>query len=642
MSGRGQSFFFLTPRLNEFPLLDPTQDILIPAQYPYSKHWGAIPASSLKGAGTGGGVVGKLKVRQPLRMDVTLANTYISHDAPIVTDPSKYNRYENIDQWGHLLEDFHPHGGRPEVDIQARDHVTHRYAQSADFASGPLGAGWRIDREGNGEMESLVLRRFLEAPEFRKNKISVIGDEFWVAAAGLIERVDEADSLPVYVKGRRALGKDGKPWRIKTGPGYIVRFKLEEGDSHAFKKDDILVSKFEQPDGFQSAWFRVLYVLSGREVFVTALNDYAPQVAMSVARQGNFTDPTRQNSIYISGKEGYIRVLSGVNSTEIRFENIRCQYGNLEGLTVDGIGALHGYGEYSDNAYKRGVFLMRGGSTIEDFVQESLDTLKGTLGGLAYQDAVEAAMCGETLIVNGYLKTSLIKVDTLVSQTELVEKLIASEAFINQLATNEAFINSLVVRRLNATNATQPKRTVQIEPDFESIVVRDGNGKAVILIDDGSLDISGNSEPRIDLFGNSYNGGTPGWARLEPESLKVGYSSFESNGITMPKGANVNMPGVLAAGKVKAQGAIDKQWGCKRCVIEKYYGEVGKYAINHNIGHTNYFIQATPCGEDDKWAKVHAIILKKENTRAVVAIYDSGTNNTGVDTDFEFLIVGDK
>ena len=110
----------------------------------------------------------------------------------------------------------------------------------------------------------------------------------------------------------------------------------------------------------------------------------------------------------------------------------------------------------------------------------------------------------------------------------------------------------------------------------------------------------------------------------------------------MPKGANVNMPGVLAAGKVKAQGTIDKQWGCKRCVIEKYYGEVGKYAINHNIGHTNYFIQATPCGEDDKWAKVHAIILKKENTRAVVAIYDSGTNNTGVDTDFEFLIVGDK
>ncbi len=544
----------MTPRLNEFPLLDPTQDILIPAQYPYSKHWGAIPASSLKGAGTGGGVVGKLKVRQPLRMDVTLANTYISHDAPIVTDPSKYNRYENIDQWGHLLEDFHPHGGRPEVDIEARDHITHRHARSADFASGPLGAGWRVDREGNGEMESLVLRRFLEAPEFRKNKISVIGDEFWVSAAGLIESVREANSLPVYVKGRRALGKDGKPWRIKTGPGYIVRFKLEEGDSHAFWKDDILVSKFEQADGFQSAWFRVVYVLSGREVFVTALNGYAPRMAMSVARQGNFTDPSRQNSIYISGKEGYIRVLSGVNSTEIRFENIRCQYGNLEGLTVDGIGALHGYGEYSDNAYKRGVFLMQGGKRVEDFVLESIETLQNSLGGLAFEDKVEKALLGNTIISGGYIRSELIAVDD-----ALVARLVASEAFIKKLATNEAFIDRLIVKRLNAINKKQPKRTVEIEPDMESIIVKDGNGKRVIVVDDGSLNIVGNSEPRIDIYGNSYDGYTAGWARLTAESLKVGYANYGSNSIYLPRGSQVNMPGVLAAGRVSKDGDITSQ-----------------------------------------------------------------------------------
>lgn len=52
--GPGDELFFLTPRLNEFPLLDPTQEILIPAQYPYTERWGILSlATLLKSLATG-------------------------------------------------------------------------------------------------------------------------------------------------------------------------------------------------------------------------------------------------------------------------------------------------------------------------------------------------------------------------------------------------------------------------------------------------------------------------------------------------------------------------------------------------------------------------------------------------------------
>lgn len=646
-------------RTYELPSLYAAERAVLLADVPDAPEAMKLPLSKL------------IDAKSPIHSELSALGSHtITHDK--VAGGSLLNRYGNVTPEGHVTEDFHPHGGRGNVDFDARhlsatdvktseDITSGGNVQSEKFASGPLGAGWRIDREGNGEMESLVLRRFLEAPEFRKNKISVIGDEFWVSAAGLIESVRKASSLPVYVKGRKVLGKDGKPWRIKTGPGYIVRFKMEEGDSHAFKKDDILVSKFEQPDGFQSAWFRVLYVLSGREVFVTALNDYAPQVAMSVARQGNFTDPARQNSIYISGKEGYIRVLSGVNSTEIRFENIRCQYGNLEGLTVDGIGALHGYGEYSDNAYKRGVFLMQGGKRVEDFVLESIETLQNSLGGLAFEDKVEKALLGNTIISGGYIRSELIAVDD-----ALVSRLVASDAFIAKLTASEAFVDRLVARAVSTQQGSNPQR-VELNRGTGAISVVNSDNEVTLNINSGEKTANGWTNGGIYLqqrmydneLHTSYHGADKVTFRRAGYNIStevnfngmvvsrtvdgVGQiSHYYVNGINLPRGARLDMPGVIAAGKMTSHGDIATQWGCKNCTSYKYSNQTGKYRIYHNLGHTNYFVQATPSVADNTWAKVHAIVLDKLADSCAIAIYDSGTSNDGVDIDFEFLIVGDK
>lgn len=685
--GPGDELFFLTPRLNEFPLLDPTQDVLIPAQYAFSKHWGTIPASALKGSGPGegSGIVGRLRVRQPLRMDVTPGNTYISHDAPAIIDTVKFNRYGNVDQWGHLREDFHPHGGRDSVDLEARnvtssgDVTAGRNIQTAEFASGPTGIGARIDRDGNGELHSLVLRMFLETPELRKNKISVIGDEFWVTAAGLIESVMEASTLPVYAKsGLRIIDQGGRPWRVKVGTGYVLRFKLEQGDVHTFRTDDILVSKFAQPDGFQTAWFRVKYVLSDKEVFVTSLNGYAPQVAMSVARQGNFTDTARQNSIYIDGRNGYIRVLSGVNSTEIRFENIRCQYGNLNGLAVPGIGSLHGYGEYSDNAYKRGVFVMQGGKRVEDFVREavtevavnvagmldsmqgSFDSLQNSLGELAFKDTVEKALLGDTIISGGFIKSELIAVDD-----ALVGRLIASDAFITKLTTSEAFIDRLVARAVSTQQGNNPQR----------VELNRGDGAIRVINADGETTLNINSGEKLD------NGWTNGGIFLkqrmydnqlhechvgaeEIEFKRQGYdictsmdfngmmitstlngirkqAIYYANGIDLPRGAVLDMPGVLAAGRVRALGGKGYMWGCKSAGIgigTRIGGVAGKYRINHYLGHTNYSTTVVAAGTPPGW-EITAQVIDETTNYVEVWMRDNGNF---VESDFNFTIIGDK
>lgn len=50
-------------------------------------------------------------------------------------------------------------------------------------------------------------------------------------------------------------------------------------------------------------------------------------------------------------------------------------------------------------------------STLQNTINEKVSS--SSLGGLAYEDAVEASQLGSTIIVGGYLNSNFIKVDTL-------------------------------------------------------------------------------------------------------------------------------------------------------------------------------------------------------------------------------------
>ena len=58
-----------------------------------------------------------------------------------------------------------------------------------NYSSGiHTGEGGKIDTEGKAELESLILRSFLEAPEYRYNRLTLIGDEIAVGPGGIIEK----------------------------------------------------------------------------------------------------------------------------------------------------------------------------------------------------------------------------------------------------------------------------------------------------------------------------------------------------------------------------------------------------------------------------------------------------------------------
>ena len=76
------------------------------------------------------------------------------------------------------------------------------------FASGLTGFGGKIDKYGHAEFDSLTLRRFLEVPELRYNRVEIqLGDKWNAPGAGVIESVEQTDE-----------------W---TG---VITLKLEEGE----------------------------------------------------------------------------------------------------------------------------------------------------------------------------------------------------------------------------------------------------------------------------------------------------------------------------------------------------------------------------------------------------------------------------
>ena len=236
---------------------------------------------------------------------------------------------------------------RKDVDDMAAGNI--RFAKqisSETFASGLTGTGWRITQEGDGEMRSLFLREWLETPELRYNRVTVTGDEFWVATGVKADKVS----------------------------GNTITAKLEEGEVIAVQAGDILRGVYHHANGFSTSFIKVLSVDTSAGTFTfEKIRGADPVRFMTFARQGNDTDEERQRSIYLSGLEGYQRFLGGVSSADITFDNIYAQFGNLDGLVTPYFGTLFGEGIYIRKGYIEGAIHVTGGNAAtQEFVSTEI------------------------------------------------------------------------------------------------------------------------------------------------------------------------------------------------------------------------------------------------------------------------------
>ncbi len=243
---------------------------------------------------------------------------------------------------------------RKDVKDSAKEKITFEKGLQIGPAFAPGLLGGNVDERGNAELESLTLRKFLEVPELRYNRVDVnVGDKWRAPGGGLIESVD-----PV---------------------AQVVTLKLEDGEIGAVALDDICMGIFHFETGnasadlddskgnrafagFSTCYFRITEIIEAGDNrrFRYALRpvdgNYHAQVhpmpGMHFVSYGNFTNANRQTSCYET--RTYQRYLTGVSGWEYGVNNIAAQFGDLANLSIHGL-QMSGYSAYLNNIYMSGT-----------------------------------------------------------------------------------------------------------------------------------------------------------------------------------------------------------------------------------------------------------------------------------------------
>ncbi len=204
-----------------------------------------------------------------------------------------------------------------------------RGAKFGEYEQGLLeGSGARIDARGNIEAQSLRLRGFLEVMELLVNRLSVIdGDQL----------LSEGDTVETVVPDTDASGA----W---DGRSYILTLRARaDAYATAITEGSVLrgiFNDYTQGITHVECWMRVWAVdPTGLTLYVQVYPpdecpggaNAAPRPMMNVARWGHQTDGRRQQTLYLSSREGRIAKLEGVNTPVVDHRNYGFALGSLPG-----------------------------------------------------------------------------------------------------------------------------------------------------------------------------------------------------------------------------------------------------------------------------------------------------------------------
>lgn len=230
---------------------------------------------------------------------------------------------------------------RKDIPDSAKEKITFEKGLQIGpaFAPGYTGTGGHIDEKGNAELESLILRDFLETPELRKNRIRVNGNETWYTDVCIVKSVEQ----------------------IAGTNHYIILPKLDEGELLSFQSSDVLRGIFSYDTGFSTSILQVITVSADlMSMRVATLNNRPPMPYMVLARKTNAADTDRQGSIYADGLNKYIRVLNGYNPDDpggFDIDQIKVQLGDLSQLNHPAFGQLSGYGLFAQRVFLIGQIM---------------------------------------------------------------------------------------------------------------------------------------------------------------------------------------------------------------------------------------------------------------------------------------------
>lgn len=226
------------------------------------------------------------------------------------------------------------------------------------FASGLTGFGGKIDRYGHAEFDSLTLRRFLEVPELRYNRVEIqLGDKWNAPGAGVIESVEQTDKYSGVITLKLEEGEYGA---VSMGDLCMGIYHSEKTDENAEHDEDDGRGnrKFA---GFYTVYFEVTNILDAQNkkfgYKLRPVDDYwnmtfHPCAQMNFVAYGNKTNVDRQTSCYST--RTYTRYLVNQNTWDQKAKNIAMQFGNLDNLNMFGYD-MRGYSAYLNSVYFTGT-----------------------------------------------------------------------------------------------------------------------------------------------------------------------------------------------------------------------------------------------------------------------------------------------
>ena len=228
------------------------------------------------------------------------------------------------------------------------------------------GSGGYFDEYANGEVESLIIRRFLEVPEYRFNRVYVtLGDKWNAPGAGIFESVvpDSENTGTGYLKL-----EEGEYGAIAVGDICMGIFHSGTSSMNATKDEEIYVTYDDGKtclSGFQFAGFYTCYFTitsitgknNGQFTYKLRMDSrwnrlYHPSESMHFVCYGSFTNKGRQTSAYTT--RTYTRLLHKQNSWDITIDNIAMQYGDLSNMNYYGLD-MDGYSIFTNNIYNKGI-----------------------------------------------------------------------------------------------------------------------------------------------------------------------------------------------------------------------------------------------------------------------------------------------
>lgn len=397
-----------------------------------------------------------------------------------------------------------------EGQLQYLSAIIQQFLSSPTFVSGFLGEGFKIWVENGNwhiECDNLTVRQTMNIFELLIQKIRSVNGALVVSQSnGKIKSVSEDET------------------------NYVITME-EEGET--FQPNDLVRCQVWTGSKTKFYWVEVSSV-SGNSITVkksefTAGNK--PEKGDEVVQMGNTQNAQRQALIYITAQESghpYIEILNGVKTKSLSGTN-RTRLGDLSNIQDSAFPEGQqpsGSGLYCDNAFLRGIFLLRNGKSVEDEVNQAKQDAANaaTEAERAQQTAQEAKDRLNKWADDGFIspteKPALIDEGKRIQAEYLQIKANADKYGVIVTEYTEAYNNYLNELRYHSA-ATPEDIAVRPELAQSQTIYYDRRNGALNAISDAAKSYVDEADKKLKEYLDTEITAIPGKIELSVRSLKV-------------------------------------------------------------------------------------------------------------------------